>query len=63
MAKTRRRYCDNPKCGLQYRYTRDDSKTCSDACRTMLSPVSGCSALNRPSPTPSRNERNPHVTG
>ena len=39
MAKTRRRYCDNPKCGLQYRYTRDDSKTCSDACRTMLSRV------------------------
>ena len=39
MAKDRRRYCDNPKCGRQYRYSRDDSKTCSDACRAMLSRV------------------------
>ena len=44
MSQTRRRYCDNPKCGQQYRYTRDDSRTCSDACRTMLGRVNRAEA-------------------
>ena len=37
MAKTKRRTCDNPACGKQYRYSRADSKTCSPRCRTVLS--------------------------
>ena len=39
MAKEKRRYCDNPTCGKLYRHSRDDSKTCSDACRTQLGRV------------------------
>ena len=37
MAKDRRRRCDYPPCGKQYRYLRSTSKTCSDSCRTRLS--------------------------
>ena len=36
MAKDRRRHCDYPPCGKQYRYSRSTSKTCSDSCRTRL---------------------------
>ena len=44
MAKDKRRYCDNPRCGRQYRHSRDDSKTCSDACRSALSRVNRAEA-------------------
>ena len=37
MTKDRRRRCDYPPCGKQYRYSRSTSKTCSDSCRTRLS--------------------------
>ena len=45
MAKDLRRYCDNPRCGRQYRHTRPDSKTCSDACRTQLGRVNRAEKL------------------
>ena len=33
MAKNLRRNCDNPQCKKQYRYKKEPSKYCSQACR------------------------------